>query len=75
MPEISERERKERKKQRTNANGNGRPKRQVEHFITRITPLEKARLEEMSRAKGMSMSEFVRLTLGLTWKHYEKSKK
>ena len=73
MPEISERERKERKKQRTT--GNGRPKRQVEHFITRITPLEKARLEEMSKAKGMSMSEFVRMTLGLTWKHYEKCKK
>ncbi len=74
MPEISERERKERKKQRE-TRGNGRPKTQVEHFITRITPLEKRRLEEMSRAKGMSMSEFVRLTLGITWKHYEKNKK
>jgi len=71
VPEISERERKERKKQR----GNGKPKTQVEHFITRITPLEKRRLEEMSKARGMSMSEFVRLTLGITWKHYEKNKK
>jgi hypothetical protein len=70
MAEISEKAMKERNK-------GGRPKgrKQVEHFIMRITPLEKSRLVEMAGAKGMDMSEFTRYLLTISWKNYEKGLK
>jgi hypothetical protein len=70
MAEISEKARKERNK-------GGRPagRKQVEHFIMRITPLEKSRLVEMAGAKGMDMSEFNRYILNISWKNYQKGLK
>jgi hypothetical protein len=68
MAEISEKEMKKRKV--------GRPagRKQVEHFIMRITPLQKERLREMAQARGMNMSEFAVFLLDLSWKQFKVKK-
>jgi hypothetical protein len=67
MAEISEKEMAARKVRK-------RPGTQVEHFIMRIEPSKKAQLVEMSKARGMNMSEFVVLVLDLSWSSYKKGK-
>ena len=65
MAEISEKEMAERKVRK-------RPGHQVEHFIMRIDPKMKEHLVEMSKARGMNMSEFMVFLLDLSWKNYSK---
>ena len=66
MAEISEKEMAERKVRK-------RPGHQVEHFIMRIDPKMKEHLVEMSKAKGMNMSEFMVWILGISWSNYQSS--